>query len=130
MTIGSLGGLVFTVSDRMLQSFMKLDFSGSAKIQNHELHLTKAKPEFTGSEPDKATLTVRVSKLLGCDPAGEIAKVKAYCDSGAVLRLQLGRSGAGNGRWMITGYKVTWQDTDRYGNVTDAEITLNLQEYV
>lgn len=130
MTIGSLGGIVFSVDDRRIQSFKKLKLSGSAKIANHDLHLTKAKPEFTGSEPDKATLTVQVSRLLGSDPAAEIAKIKAYTDSGAVVRLQLGNSGPGNGRWMITGYSVDWQDCDQRGNLITAEVTINLQEYV
>lgn len=129
MIIGSLGGIVFQVSPDAIQSIKKLEHSGSAKIQTHALHLHKGLPEFTGVEPEKVTLQVRVSTALGGDPAAEIAKIRSYMTQGAVLRLQLGRSGVGGGRWMISSFKVEYEDTDRNGNLIDADISLTLTEY-
>ena len=129
MTIGSLGGVVFAVSDNQVQSFKKYEVSGSAKIAGHDLHLTKQRLEFTGSDPDKVSITILLAKVLGSSPAAEIAKIKAYTDSGAVVRLQIGRSGPGNGRWMIDSYKATITETDRNGTPTCADVTLSLQEY-
>ena len=129
MTIGSLGGILFSVSAQSIQTISKLEHSGSAKIQNHELHLRKALPEFTGSEPEKITIQIRVSAALGGNPAAEIEKIRSYTEQGAVLPQRMGTRRVSGGSWMIASFKVSWQDTDRYGNVTDADITLTLQEY-
>ncbi len=129
MTIGSLGGVIFSVSPDSIQTISKLEHSGSAKIHNHDLHLRKAMPEFTGVEPDKVTLQVRVSKALGGNPTSEIEKIRSYTAQGAILRLQIGKKSIGSYRWMINSFKVSYMDCDRNGDLIDADISLTLTEY-
>lgn len=129
MIVGSLGDIVFEVSDKVLQSFEKLNFSGSANISIHSIRLRKGKPEFVGTDPEKASMSIRVSKLLGADPDDMIEKIRTYMSSAKILRLQLGKKTFGSYRWLINEYKVIHEDHDRFGNLIDASISLTLIEY-
>ena len=129
MKIGSLGDIIFEVSDEIIQSINKMEYSGSANITTHALRLRKGQPEFTGTSPDQISITVRVSKILGADPADMIAKVQSYTDNGTILRLQVGKKTVGSYRWMINKYKITYEDYDRQGNLVDANVNLTLIEY-
>ena len=129
MTIGRLGDILFEISPTMIQTIKKLEHSGSARISNHDIHLQKSLPEFTGSDPEKVTLQMRVSTALGSDPDSAIEKIRGYTASGAALRLQIGRRSVGSYRWLINSFKMTYTDCDRNGNLIDADISVTLMEY-
>ena len=129
MIVGSLGDIVFEVSEEIMQSIEKLDLSGSANISIHSIRLRKGKPEFVGTDPEKITMSIRVSKLLGADPDAMIEKIRTYMSSAKILRLQMGKKTIGGYRWLINEYKVTHKDYDRFGNMIDASVSLTLIEY-
>lgn len=129
MKIGSLGDIIFEISDDVVQSINKMEYSGSANISTHALRLRKGMPEFTGTTPDQISVTVRVAKILGADPADMIAKVKTYSENGSILRLQVGKKTVGEYRWIINKYKITYEDYDMKGELVDATINLTLTEY-
>lgn len=129
MKIGSLGDIIFEVSDDVIRSINKLEYSGSSKISTHSLRLRKGMPEFTGTDPDQISITVRVAKILGADPEEMIEKVKEYTGNGTILRLQIGKKTVGSYRWLLSKYKVTYEDYDMKGNLVDANVNLTMIEY-
>ena len=55
--VGCLGDIVFTVSDRTIETINNVTWSGSARYATHQRHGTHALTEFTGLDPDKMTST-------------------------------------------------------------------------
>ena len=53
--VGCLGDIVFTVSDRTIETINNVTWSGSARYATHQRHGTHALTEFTGLDPDKMT---------------------------------------------------------------------------
>ena len=51
--VGCLGDIVFTVSDRTIETINNVTWSGSARYATHQRHGTHALTEFTGLDPDK-----------------------------------------------------------------------------
>lgn len=129
MKIGSLGDIIFEISDDVIQSINHMEYSGSASITTHSLRMRKGVPEFTGTALDQISITVRVALILGADPADMIQKVKTYSENGTVLRLQIGKNKVGDNRWLISKYKITYEDYDSQGELIDASVNLSLVEY-
>ena len=50
--VGCLGDIVFTVSDRTIETINNVTWSGSARYATHQRHGTHALTEFTGLDPD------------------------------------------------------------------------------
>ena len=68
MQIGTLGEVVFSVSDSVVETINNFVWSGSARYAAHQRHLTNALTEFTGLDPDGITFDIFVSAYLGVDP--------------------------------------------------------------
>ena len=70
--VGCLGDIVFTVSDRTIETINNVTWSGSARYATHQRHGTHALTEFTGLDPDKMTFDIVLSAYLGVDPIAEV----------------------------------------------------------
>ena len=64
MQIGTLGEVVFSVSDSVVETINNFTWSGSARYSTHQRHLTHALTEFTGLDPDGITFDIFVSSYL------------------------------------------------------------------
>ena len=78
MQIGTLGEVVFSVSDSVVETITSFTWSGSARYSTHQRHLTHALTEFTGLDPDGITFDIFVSAYLGVDPMTEVVKIWNY----------------------------------------------------
>lgn len=130
MQVGSLGNVVFTVSDNTVKTISNFMWSGSARYSTHQRHLTNALTEFSGIDPDSITFDVVVSAYFGVNPITEIKRIVEYEQSGTVLPLTVGTQSYGRYRWVISSHKMKIQTHDGRGNVTSATISLTLQEYL
>lgn len=130
MQIGTLGDIVFTVSDEMVKTINNLTWSGSARYATHQRHLTSALTEFTGLNPDSITFDMLVSAYWGADPMAEVVKIWQYERAGTPVPLTIGTHAYGKYRWSITDHKMRMQTFDGLGNVTSATINVTLQEYL
>ena len=70
--VGCLGDIVFTVSDRTIETINNVTWSGSARYATHQRHGTHALTEFTGLDPDKMTFDIVLSAYLGVDPTSRL----------------------------------------------------------
>ncbi len=99
MKIGSLGDILFEVSTDKIQTLRNAQYSGSALIQEHQLHLGTALAEFVGDAAQTFTFSIRISQYLGADPHTVINKICKYAREGKALKLIIGKkdSDATNG---------------------------------
>lgn len=130
MQIGTLGEVVFSVSDRVVETINNFVWSGSARYSIHQRHLTHALTEFTGLDPDGITFDIFVSAYLGVDPYAEIVKIWNYERGGTAVPLTIGTHAYGKYRWSIINHKMKAQTFDKRGDITSATISLTLQEYI
>lgn len=84
--VGCLGDIVFTVSDRTIETINNVTWSGSARYATHQRHGTHALTEFTGLDPDKMTFDIVLSAYLGVDPIAEVVKLWNYERGGIAVR--------------------------------------------
>lgn len=130
MQIGTLGEVIFSVSDSVVETVNNFVWSGSARYSTHQQHLTNALTEFTGLDPDGITFDILVSVYLGVDPYAEIVKIWNYERGGIAVPLTIGTHAYGKYRWSITNHKMKAQTFDKQGDITSATISLTLQEYI
>ena len=130
MQIGTLGEVVFSVSDSVVETINNFTWSGSARYSTHQRHLTHALTEFTGLDPDGITFDIFVSAYLGVDPMTEVVKIWNYERSGTAVPLTIGTHAYGKYRWSIKSHKMKAHTFDKRGDITSATISLTLQEYI
>lgn len=130
MQIGTLGEVVFSVSDQAVETIQNFVWSGSARYSTHQRHLSDALTEFTGLDPDSITFDIYLSAYLGVNPMSEVIKIWSYERSGAAVPLTIGTHAYGKYRWSILSHKVKAQDFDTAGDMTSATLSLTLQEYL
>lgn len=94
-TIGTLGGVVFSVSTNKVKTFDDLKRTVSARYTSHNRHLKDTLLEFTGNDPDKITFTMSLSVFLGVDPQTEISNLQAAQRAGKIMHLVIGRQNYG-----------------------------------
>lgn len=126
-TIGTLGGVVFSVSTNQVKTFDGLKRSGSAKYASHNRHLKDTLLEFTGNDPDKITFTMALSAFLGVDPQAEISNLQAAKRAGRIMQLVIGWQSYGN--WVITSLSIDYDRIDNKGNVLIANVNVSLTAY-
>lgn len=130
MRIGTLGDIAFEVSSEKILTINSLNWSGSAKFATHSRHGGNALTEFTGLDPDKIEIEVLLSAYLGVSVQGEINKIFEYERTGKTLPFVLGSKRYGKYRWTITSHKIKAKTFDGKGNITQATVSISLQEYL
>ena len=106
MQVGTLGEVVFSVSDQTIETINNFVWSGSARYSTHQRHLTNALTEFTGLDPDGITFDIYVSAYLGVNPMAEIVKIWNYERGGTAVPLTIGMHAYGRYRWSIKSHKT------------------------
>lgn len=130
MTVGYLGDIVFTVAADKIETFNNASWGGSASYGTHKRHNGTTLLEFVGSDADTFSFDIKLSAELGIDVMGEIKKILSAERKGAILRLVIGKKSYGRYRWVIKKHTVKMQYYDRRGNLTAAEVSLSLTEYI
>jgi len=128
--IGCLGEIPFMVSSRTIQTIQNATWSGSARYGIHDRHLGDALTEYTGRDPDGFTFDMQLSAYLGVDPMDAIVKLWGYLRNGTAVPLTIGDKAYGKYRWNVTKIKIKMENHDRRGNLTSADVSVELQEYV
>lgn len=130
MTVGCLGNIPFEVSSRAVTLLSNLEHSGSATYQTHQRHLSGALVEFSGLEPESITFDLVLSEYLGCKVESSLNRLWSYMQSATAVSFVLGNRTYGKYRWVITDLKSKADYFGRRGEVTQATVSVTLQEYL
>lgn len=129
MTVGNLGDIVFSVSSDKVETLNGLKYMEQANFSEQKRHNAVSVLEYTGRAPAEISFSVTLSYLLGVNVENELLKIAEYTRNGELLKLILGKTIYGSYRWVITKYTVNYKHFDKYGDVINAEVSLNLKEY-
>jgi len=127
--IGTFGDIVFSVSNRQVKTIESLRWESSAQYATHNRHLRPVLLEFTGTDPDKITITTYFSAFLGVNPRTEIAKLLNAQRSGRHERLIIGSWAYGKHRWVITNMSKNFERFDSRGNLLIARVSVSFMAY-
>ncbi len=126
--IGTLGKIVFSVSDKKVQTFTDLSIESSARYSTHTRHLKKPLLEFGGMDNDKLSFSIYYSAYLGVNPEKQVKMIDTYMKQGKQLSLVIGGKKYGS-KWVITKHSKSYKHFDRKGRVLAVESKLTLEEY-
>lgn len=127
--LGSLGDIVFEVSDDKAFTFRNLKASTGAKYQTHERIGGAPLLERVSDEVDTLSFNIKISVFWGIDPAAEMQKIDEAKREGTLLRFILGKNQIGAYRWVITKADYTVKQVDNKGNILSADVSLSLSAY-
>ncbi len=130
MIVGYLGNIVFEVTADKIETFNNASWGGSASYGTHQRHNGTTLLEFVGSDADTFSFDIKLSAELGVDVMGEIKKILTAERNGEILRLVIGKKSYGRYRWVIKKHTVKMKYYDRRGNLTAADVSLSLTEYI
>jgi hypothetical protein len=128
--VGCLGDIVFSVSSEKIETIQNTQWSGSARIQEHQRHLDNSLTEFTGVNADTFSFNIVLSAYLGVNPMKELEKIWDYERKGTALPLVLGEKIYGKYRWLIKSHNASMQNFDGNGNLISCNVSLSLIEYL
>lgn len=126
--IGTLGDIVFTVSDKTVRTFDNLKIDSSTNYAKHTRHNKKPLLEFQYNDTDTASFSIYMSVFLGVNPRKMQDKIDKYRKKGKILTLIIGGKKYGT-KWVITQHSKEYEDIDNKGNLRIAKSNISLQEY-
>lgn len=127
--IGTLGDIVFEVSQNKVNTITSVEWNSSANYASHDRHLKDPLLEFTGNDNDTFSLSMKFSVFLGVDPMKEITKLLTAERNAEVMRLVIGPKAYGKNKWVITKSSHTLDRFDNRGNLLVASATVSLTAY-
>lgn len=128
MAIGTLGDIVFCVSQNAIKTFDGLQIESKTNYAKHTRHHKKPLLEFQYNEADSASLSIYLSVFLGVNPYEMQTKIDEYREEGKILSLVIGGKRYGT-KWVITSHSKGYNKIDNEGNLLIAESKLSLEEY-
>ncbi len=128
MAIGTLGDIVFCVSQNTIKTFDGLQIESKTNYAKHTRHHKKPLLEFQYNETDSASLSIYLSVFLGVNPYEMQTKIDEYREEGKILSLVIGGKRYGT-KWVITSHSKGYNKIDNEGNLLIAESKLSLEEY-
>lgn len=130
MILGSLGEIVFEVSQLRVLNFDDYTRKTAAKYASHEVIGRPPVLEFTGRELEEISLTIKLIRTLGVSPEEEIFKLRDMCQRGEPNFLILGGTVYGENEFVITDIDEDVKHWIGEVKVLSGELKIKLKEYV
>lgn len=130
MAIGSLGEIVFEVTDKRVFTFADLKRDTKMRYAAHEVIGQKPVAEFIGPDLEQITFKIYLSAALGINPEREMKKIRDKRDAGEALSLILGEKVIGDNKWVIESIGESYLAVDQMGNIWVHSAEITLKEYV
>ena len=129
MAVGTLGQIVFEVSDQKILTFDGMTRDVSGRWTEHEVMGVKPKPEFLGPGNQKIALPITLSAGLGVRPRKMLEMVERMVESGDAEYLIINCRPVGKNPFCISSSSETWGDMYSHGELAKASLTITLEEY-
>ena len=126
--IGTLGDIVFSVSQNTVKTFEGLKIDSKTNYAKHTRHNKKPLLEFQYNDTDTASFSVYWSAYLGVNPKKMQDKIDKYRKKGKILTLVIGGKKYGT-KWVITSHSTDYTRFDGNGNLLIAKSSISIEEY-
>lgn len=90
MTVGSLGDVVFSVSDKKVKTIQSMNWKIAVNYAEHKMHRKRSLLEYTGRSPEEIEISADFSAFLGVNPLKQIKKLKEQAIKRTVVPFVLG----------------------------------------
>lgn len=127
--IGSLGSIIFQVSDQSFLSFSDLSFSRSANFADHKIIAANTLLEFTGFSPAACSVKIILDSSLGVIPSEQLKDLQDMFDSHEAQLFVLDGKLVGSGDWVIESFNTNIERVNNFGRIERASVSLSLKEY-
>lgn len=127
--VGSVGDIVFEVSDKRVRTFNDFKRDGQARFATHEVLGKKPVLEFIGPDIETISFSVRFDSFLGLEPTDEIQKLRGIRDKGEPVELILSGMPVSENLWVLDSLSEAHLHFDNNGRVLVAETEMSLKEY-
>lgn len=129
MAVGSLGDVVFEVSDDRKLTFSGMSYSVGARTSVHNRINGRPLIEFQGPENEEISLTIKLSAFLGINPRKSMYKLDDMCREGVPVRWVIGKMHFGKYKWLITRVSNSIEHVSNRGQLLSITTKLTLKEY-
>ena len=128
--VGAFGNIVFEVSVRVIRTFRELQKKNQARWAVHEVMSWRPISEFIGPGQKEITLPIHLNALFlgGKTIEEEVEAIEKLVDEGTVSTLVI--ADAVIGKYYIESIDETDTHFGGKGEVTSADVTLSLKQYV
>jgi len=126
--VGMLGGVMFSVSDRQVQTFNNMQWDSSVQYATHNIHLKEPLLEFVGIETSRITFSMYISSFLGINPLRELERLDAAKNRGDIMRLVVGSRVYGK-KWVVQRTQKSLEKFDGRGVLLAARVNVTLLAY-
>lgn len=130
MAIGTLGKIVFEVSDERVHTFSDMGREVAGRWATHDVMGSKPKAEYLGPGNQSVKLTIHLSAALGVKPRDMLEQVERMVEAGVAEYLIIGSRPVGKSPFRLTGSSETWDTIYSRGELAKATLTITLEEYI
>jgi len=125
--LGSIGSVVFQVSQFSVRTWETIDRKTEANFSDHAVIGQKPVSEYIGATLDTLEFTITLNGSLGIDPLTEAENLRAMILAGEPQQVVL--AGKNLGPFTIRSMEEEWRYT-RNGRPLIIEVTLKITEYI
>lgn len=131
MQVGCFGKVIYAVSDQTVRTIRNLQWTNSARLGAHSIHMGETRLEFTGVDKASISYEMQLLKVLGVEPMEELSKLLTYLRTGYQDYWIMGDHRYGTGKWCISKIAVTAESYDPLGRLTavTAKVTMEATGY-
>lgn len=127
--VGSLGEVVFSVSDTLVRTFRDYNRKTSVRTATHDIIGQKPLTEFIGPSCDSISFTIKLSAFRGVNPKEEAQKLREMAEAGKAVTFVMGGSPVTQNKWLIESVDEDANFYDRSGNIISSDVKLSMREY-
>ena len=129
MMVGSLGPVVFSVSDAFVRTISGYSRKTSVRIESHDIIGQKPLSEWVGMSCDSISFTVKLSAFRGVNPKAEAEKLRRMAERGEAVTFVMGGAPVTQNKWLIESVDEDANYYDRMGNIISSDVKLSIREY-
>lgn len=127
--VGSLGEVVFSVSDSFIRTISDYSRKTSVRTATHDIIGQKPLTEFIGPSCDSISFTIKLSAFRGVNPKEEAQKLRDMAEAGKAVTFVMGGSPVTQNKWLIESVDEDANFYDRSGNIISSDVKLSMREY-
>lgn len=128
--VGTIGDIVFEVSNEIVRTFYDYKRKTAARLTTHDIIGQKPVTEFLGPGIDSISFSMKLTAFKGVNPKTEAEKIRQMIETGEVVNLVLGGSPVSKNKWIIESMDESANYYDGKGNIISSDINITIREYV
>jgi phage protein U len=128
--IGSYGPIIFTVSSLRALTFNDFTRNASKRTASHEVIKGKPRTEYLGAGLQTVSFKIKLDATYGVRPRAMIEALVQMAENRMAYPLIIGGRPIGFHSWSLDSIAASDDVMYNWGELAQAEVTLNLTEYI